>query len=403
MVMPRLPERWSWLVAIPLGILACGQVSEIGTGSGGAASSGGAGSGGAGSIGRGGLGGDAGTSQGASSQGASSQGANGGDGGTGYYGYGGTGVPGYGGVGGTTGGAWGNPSPNEVLGDGWVVSRLRLGDTDTAGNLSNTAWKSIGVDLDGLSSTKDSPDHCQPQGQANPGSVKTDGDGGIDNSFGANILPILLGLDSGLSNNQQAYIDSGRSLVVVTGPVSQDVPALLGSLTGARYGYDGTFDVVAPWFAYDDSYVGGIPRCSLTGSVTAGKLDVTGTGFWELRLQLPMTELVLEVRHTRVVANVSAGSEPTLDGGMLAGLVKTDDFIEAMRQAIGRLDPNLCDGSTFDSIASQIRSASDIRADSTNGDPGQPCDAISIGLGVTLRAVEARKGASNPKDIPGCF
>lgn len=52
----------------------------------------------------------------------------------------------------------------------------------------------------------------------------------------------------------------------------------------------------------------------------------------------------------------------------------------------GSLNPSLCPPSaTFESIAQQIRQASDILADGTQ-DPGVTCNGISIGLGFEAEA-----------------
>ncbi len=80
--------------------------------------------------------------------------------------------------------------------------------------------------------------------------------------------------------------------------------------------------------------------------------------------------------------------------GTIAGVIDTEQFISELAKVAGSFDTSLCSGSTFDSIAQQIRQASDIMSDGTNGDPSKTCDAISIGLGfnghgVTLGDVAA--------------
>ncbi len=82
-------------------------------------------------------------------------------------------------------------------------------------------------------------------------------------------------------------------------------------------------------------------------------------------------------------------------------MLDTEKFIDQLKQVAGSFDPSLCSGPTFDSIAQQIRSASDIMVDGTQ-DPAQTCNAISIGVGFEAKA--ARIGAvarkSRPRRIP---
>jgi hypothetical protein len=70
----------------------------------------------------------------------------------------------------------------------------------------------------------------------------------------------------------------------------------------------------------------------------------------------------------------------TAAGGTVGGVLNTQEFLAALQNAVGWISQSLCNGSAFDSIAQQIKQAQDILHDGTNV-AGQPCDAISIGLG----------------------
>src|SRR6185503_2488905 len=72
----------------------------------------------------------------------------------------------------------------------FAVSSLLLGETTRAGALETWAWKKYGYDLDGLTTTKDSTNVCTLHMGA-PATNQVDGDGGVDNAFGALILPII--------------------------------------------------------------------------------------------------------------------------------------------------------------------------------------------------------------------
>ena len=76
----------------------------------------------------------------------------------------------------------------------FAISKLYLGDTDRAGVKSAAAWKSFGFNLDNKVSTESSTDLCKPRAGGKKSAVYPDGNHGIDNSFGKNILPIITGV-----------------------------------------------------------------------------------------------------------------------------------------------------------------------------------------------------------------
>lgn len=81
-------------------------------------------------------------------------------------------------------------TPPIAVAHNYAVHTLFLGDTDCNGVASTTAWETYGYNLDNLVTTETSTDVCTLV----PGAAKStqvDGTGGIDNSFGANIIPIL--------------------------------------------------------------------------------------------------------------------------------------------------------------------------------------------------------------------
>ena len=82
---------------------------------------------------------------------------------------------------------------NKGSGSGTVIAirKLYLGDTNLKGAPDANGWKKIGYNLDGIKSTKNGTNHCKLHSTASPSSVKPDGEDGIDNSFGANILKVI--------------------------------------------------------------------------------------------------------------------------------------------------------------------------------------------------------------------
>lgn len=85
-----------------------------------------------------------------------------------------------------------------------AVSRLDLGDSPP------DSWRSTGYDLDGLISRSGDANHCTLVEGASP-SVMTDLAGGIDNSWGANLLPLEQSVAADLSTEVTASIQSGKA------------------------------------------------------------------------------------------------------------------------------------------------------------------------------------------------
>ncbi|HEX3345956.1 MAG TPA: hypothetical protein VHS09_15335, partial [Polyangiaceae bacterium] len=84
----------------------------------------------------------------------------------------------------------GGPSPDGTGTVVFAISKLYYGDTDRNGVTDDAAWAQYGLDLDGLSTTKCATDVCTLAPGASL-STQVDGENGIDNSFGQNILPII--------------------------------------------------------------------------------------------------------------------------------------------------------------------------------------------------------------------
>ncbi|MEZ4369519.1 MAG: hypothetical protein R3B07_01785 [Polyangiaceae bacterium] len=363
---------------------ACGQVVSDGPGGDGGTAGSSGGNAGSAQGGDGFGGGQAGSSFGGMAQGGSSNGGSGDGGssfggssaGTASGGNAGTGQAGtsWGGVGGVAGSV-------SVVGEGFVVQSMELGERDPSGAPNSSAWKSLGTDIDGLTSDQNSTNHCQLQPGSNPSAVKTDGVDGIDNSFGANILPLLLGIEPTVTIDLQTSIDRGQSIGIVTSPnlLGSDVSGSIGRANTRGTGYN----LSDPWWMYENGYPDGTPRCELAGGTFQGRLELSGSGFWELHLPIAGADLVIKVRKTQLLADIDATTSQ-LSNVMLAGVIRTEELVEAFRQVAGALDLSLCDGSTFDSIAGQLRAASDIRDDGQNGDPTLPCNGISIGMSVEL-------------------
>lgn len=312
--------------------------------------------------------------------------------------------------------------PAETPGDGpgavLAIHKLYLGDTDREDKPSTSAWKKFGYDLDGKISTKDSKDLCKPAEGAKPSDVYPDGDLGIDNSFGANILPIILPLAMDASTQINESIDSGSFTIMLSMEgvgTGDNYNPLLTKLYGGAKLVDGAGTEITPkWDGSDEwpvipellnggnidnpivqfskSYVvkNGAARTWVSGSAADLKLNLSIAGF----------TLSLTIGSALISADLS-GDNKKATNGTIAGILDTEQLISELAKVAGSFDPSLCPPSaTFESIAQQIRQASDVLV--TGGqDPTKTCDGISIGLGFDMDAVKLGVVAPVAPEMPG--
>ena len=116
----------------------------------------------------------------------------------------------------------GNPgSGDNVM---FAIRNLSLGYEGADGTWSKDAWASYGYDLDGMVSPGCPSSHCKYRVGATSSQIQTDGPGGLDNSFGSNVMPIFHGLASDYSTQVRESIQRG------------DHTLLRGREAGARHG-----------------------------------------------------------------------------------------------------------------------------------------------------------------------
>src|SRR5208337_4818792 len=98
----------------------------------------------------------------------------------------------------------------------FAITKLYLGDTDPDGTPDpKNGWRSWGYDLDGQADTATTTHHCKP---ADGGELKflANGNNGIDNSFGENFLPILLGISSTTPATVNQALAAGGPTLLIT-------------------------------------------------------------------------------------------------------------------------------------------------------------------------------------------
>jgi hypothetical protein len=278
----------------------------------------------------------------------------------------------------------------------FAIRRLYLGDSDRDGSLDlQHGWQQYGYDLDQRISTADSKDLCLPRDNAATKALYPDGDQGIDNSFGKNLLPIFLGLAPDFPAQVDASIAGGRWTLLLAlenlGAGTEYNPLVARLYQGGDLGQAPQWMGSDAWPVLSDSL--GAPPDLTSAKVSTAQSYVVGDT-WVARLTGDLT-LSLEMAGGVVVPVLirapivtlqldAARQHPT--HGTIAGVIPTDAFVTGTRQSFGQFDPSLCTGPTIDSIDAQIAQASDILVDGTQ-DPLTTCTGISIGLGFDAERV----------------
>jgi hypothetical protein len=128
-------------------------------------------------------------------------------------------------------------------------------------------------------------------------------------------------------------------------------------------------DINQPKMVFPASYVAG--GTWVSGPPAALTLTLGMSGY-EPTLLLQRAVISMYVYGTGATAYATKGT---------IAVIETEQLVAELKKVAGLSDPSLCSSTAFEGIATQIRQASDIMADGTNGDPSKTCNAISIGLG----------------------
>jgi hypothetical protein len=135
-----------------------------------------------------------------------------------------------------------------------------------------------------------------------------------------------------------------------------------------------------------DSYLTGNTWVALFKGVLVVELENNGFPL-PLRIHDPIVTMQLSPNHQGAT------------GGILAGVLSTEELVEDIKMFAASLDTSLCESPVIESIATQIAQASDIMADRTQ-DPTKTCDSISVGLGFSAARVTLGSVAPPPPPPP---
>jgi hypothetical protein len=299
-----------------------------------------------------------------------------------------------------------------------ALHKLYLGDVDPATDAKSAdAWKNIGYDLDGKNTTGTSTDVCTRVAPAAP-KIQTDGNGGIDNSFGENIIPLLTGFNVATQVNQA--VAAGKFTVMIdTVGLPDSEPSDLSPLSAGLYigrAFDPDAGVATPTFSPSDNWpVNGdflstpgdikTPKVKFGSAYTAGGTWVSGSyGDVDISLSVSGITIDLDIHHAVLTfKDTVAGSAHSGKSGIIAGVLNATELQTAFGKVMGAFDQSLCSGPTHDSIVQQIAQSADIMDDGTNA-AGATCTGISIGLGFTADEIGPPTviGATPPASTDPC-
>jgi hypothetical protein len=277
----------------------------------------------------------------------------------------------------------------------FAVNAISLGEADRAGNRNKDAWKSYGFDLDGritVVTDQNSPDLknvCKRAANARP-AVHNDGDQGVDNAFGKEIIPILDTLAPSPSKTVTESIHAGTFTLIleVVGltddPLQTNTGLSATILLGGDFHGPPPFDLTTDW-----PYVNGadvpLPDSYITKGVFVSGHGGPTAATLRLNLSIRGRSLIVPV-HGAIVSFKHNPAGQSLDEGTIAGIINTEEFVTAISSVAGSFDPSLCQAETLKSIQDTIRQSSDSIVDGPQ-DPNKTCDGISIGLGFGAKRV----------------
>ncbi len=292
------------------------------------------------------------------------------------------------------------PTTTATTPHAYALHTLYLGDQSTAGVMSATAWEDFGYNLDGLETTAASTNVCTLYSGAAK-SAQVDGPGGVDNSFGENIVPILItvaGNNAATTINNS--IDSGSFTVIfaVNGwddtNATQTATGLTGVLlAGSKFTGTPTFTTADHW-PIDDTLV--TPPSPGTDPIAGANIKfpsayVVGGEFVngspaDVTVSLTISGHALALVVHQAIITWKNGGKGSITDGTIAGVLTTEDLVTSLKSVAGSISTSLCAGTAFQSIATQLDQASDILHNGTNT-AGTACDGISIGLGFEAKEI----------------
>jgi hypothetical protein len=291
-----------------------------------------------------------------------------------------------------------------MSGQGTALAATKL----VFGEGNSGQWKKVGFNLDGQTTTASATDVCKPNSGAMTNAPYPDGDQGIDNSFGKNLLPLIISLYPNWVTDINNGISSGFFTVLLKLsclPPTGDVPAFTtklfgGTALGSMPKFDGT-DLwpVSPELLTNtmdpESSAVLFNNSSVTGTMFDAGKDETFILTVPIKTDTASTSIKLTLYAAKTTMTLGADRKSATNG-RIGGVLNTEEFVAEMKKVGALL--GLCDSALFDGLITQVRQSSDIMADGTQ-DPTKICDGISMGLGFEMK--EVLIGGVGPKAPEG--
>lgn len=274
----------------------------------------------------------------------------------------------------------------------FALNNLYLGEADRSGNKNKDAWKDYGYNLDGqitVVTDAKSPDLAKVCNRAAgaPASVANDGNQGIDNAFGKEILKLLDPFAPTPSKSISDAIAKGDFTILLKIKGLTDDPAQTNTGLGGTLLVGGDFGDTPPTFTQADDWpFRSDPQVPITGAYINKGVFVNGSGGATVKLSLSIQGQSLDLTINKALITFKHQPPNDLVDGTIAGVLSTEEFVNGISSVAGRFSPELCSGTTVEGIKDSIRQASDMLADGSQ-QAGVACTGISVGIGFTAKRV----------------
>jgi hypothetical protein len=279
--------------------------------------------------------------------------------------------------------------------DGTVlaIDTLDFGDVGK----DTTASQKLGFDVDSLVSTAQSTDLCQPAAGGSKSAIYPDGELGIDNSFGKNVLPLLLNIAPGFSASTTDSIADGAFTMMLDfvgltaanpSPASLMTRLYGGTDLGTPPDFDGTQCwPVAPELLKDTADITSSTVVFDKSGIVGNKWSSGPAGTLTLTIPVEAATITLTIHAASISLDLAADRQ-SATGGRIGGVLDTEEFIKEVKKAVFSLKGSAgCQLISLVNAEQTIRQASDILNDGTQN-TAMPCNGISIGFGFTMKPVQ---------------
>jgi hypothetical protein len=315
----------------------------------------------------------------------------------------------------------GNPTTSTQV-HNFAIHHLYVGDDDPTPSYTAdpNAWKSMGYNLDDKVTTSTSTNVCTPH---MGGSVVADGNDGIDNAFGSNVIPSLKALIPNLSQTVSEKIIGGSFTVQIDTSglddtmTTQTATALGGQLfPGTTYtggaapplNAGGYFTQTDSW-PVDPSVLNGGTIAS--GSKLSFPAAYVTSGTWvsgtpinlAITLSIKGEALTLTIHHALLSFEYSVvNGQGLAKNGIIAGVLSTAEFIHGLDVVLGGVSNGQYCSLAMSLFYPKIYNAQDMVVDPTTGDisnpAGTPCNGISIGMAFDADEIAVPSVVATPTD-----